>query len=101
MDWSDIEPSIFGTLFERILDPTRRKQIGAHYTSRADIELIVRPVLMDPLEREWVAIEREVGGLSLLKTGPGITERREKAIGLLQAFLDRLGTVRVLDPALR
>ena len=99
LDWSDIEPSIFGTLFERILDPDRRKQIGAHYTSRADIELIVRPVLMEPLEREWVAIEREAGGLSLLKTGPGIAERREKAVALLQGFLDRLGRVRVLDPA--
>lgn len=98
-DWSDIEPSIFGTLFERILDPARRKQIGAHYTSRADIELIVRPVLMEPLEREWKVLEGEVGGLSLLKSGPGMAERREKAIGLLQGFLDRLGRVRVLDPA--
>ncbi len=36
-NWADVEPSIFGTLFERLLDPAKRSQIGAHYTSRADI----------------------------------------------------------------
>ena len=38
LDWSSIEPSILGTLFERGLDPDKRSQIGAHYTSRDDIE---------------------------------------------------------------
>ncbi|MEI7468724.1 MAG: type IIL restriction-modification enzyme MmeI, partial [Chloroflexota bacterium] len=53
LDWSAIEPSIFGTLFERGLDPAKRSQLGAHYTSRDDINLIVEPVLMAPLRREW------------------------------------------------
>ena len=49
LDWSDIEPSIFGTLFERVIDESKRKQLGTHYTSREDIELVVEPVLMSPL----------------------------------------------------
>jgi hypothetical protein len=36
LDWSAIEPAIFGTLFERSLDPDKRSQLGAHYTSRDD-----------------------------------------------------------------
>src|SRR5207244_11499548 len=44
---------IFGTLFERTLDPAKRAQIGAHYTSRQDIETLLTPVLLDPLRREW------------------------------------------------
>jgi type II restriction/modification system DNA methylase subunit YeeA len=52
-DWSSVEPSIFGTLFERTLDPEKRSQIGAHYTSRADIETLLKPVLLAPLRREW------------------------------------------------
>ena len=32
LDWADIDPSIFGTLFERGLDPSKRSQLGAHYT---------------------------------------------------------------------
>jgi hypothetical protein len=46
LDWGAIEPSIFGTLFERGLDPSKRSQLGAHYTSKDDILLIVEPVLM-------------------------------------------------------
>lgn len=53
LDWSSIEPAILGTLFERSLDPAKRSQLGAHYTSRADIMLIVEPVLMAPLRRTW------------------------------------------------
>ena len=57
-DWASVEPSIFGTLFERTLDPDKRSQIGAHYTSRADIETLLRPVLMAPLQREWADVKR-------------------------------------------
>ena len=52
-DWRNIEPSIFGTLFERALDATKRSQLGAHYTSADDIMLVVEPVVMAPLRREW------------------------------------------------
>ncbi|MDQ2805320.1 MAG: hypothetical protein M3Z04_00140, partial [Chloroflexota bacterium] len=57
LDWSSVEPAIFGTLFERSLDPRSRTKLGAHYTSRDDIALIVEPVLLAPLRREWAAIE--------------------------------------------
>ena len=58
-DWASVEPSIFGTLFERTLDPAKRSQIGAHYTSRADIETLLKPVLLAPLEREWAEVKRK------------------------------------------
>ncbi|MGJ3237354.1 MAG: type IIL restriction-modification enzyme MmeI, partial [Anaerolineae bacterium] len=48
LNWESVEPAIFGTLFERSLDPDKRAQLGAHYTSREDILLIVEPVLMRP-----------------------------------------------------
>jgi len=44
-DWSSVEPSVFGTLFERSLDPDKRSQLGAHYTSRADIDQIRGPAV--------------------------------------------------------
>ena len=46
LDWSEIDPSIFGTLFERGLDPDKRSQLGAHYTDREKIMLIVEPVIV-------------------------------------------------------
>ena len=58
-DWSSVEPTIFGTLFERTLDPAKRSQIGAHYTSRDDILTLLEPVMMAPLRREWQAVEEK------------------------------------------
>ena len=64
LDWSHIEPSIFGTLFERSLDPAKRSQLGAHYTSKEDILLIVEPVLMAPLRRRWEQVRTEAEELA-------------------------------------
>ena len=91
-DWRNIEPSIFGTLFERALDASKRSQLGAHYTGAADIELVVEPVVMDPLRREWEAVQQEVNALA-------DNGNEDAARGRLEAFQDRLASVRVLDPA--
>ena len=48
LDRSEIDPSILGTLFERGLDPDKRSQLGAHYTDRDKIMLIVEPVVVRP-----------------------------------------------------
>ena len=40
LDWSESDPSILGTLFERGLDPGKRAQVGAHYTDRDKIMLL-------------------------------------------------------------
>jgi len=101
LNWADVEPAIFGTLFERILDPARRRQLGLVYTSRADIELIVGPVLMDPLRREWERVKADIedylGAASYQGVGSAI--RATKLKELLTPFHERLCAVRVLDPA--
>ena len=55
LDWSNIDPSILGTLFERGLDPDKRSQLGAHYTDRDKIMRIIDPVVVRPLLAEWEA----------------------------------------------
>jgi len=101
LNWSDIEPAIFGTLFERVLDPDVRAALGAHYTSRADIETLVEPVLMAPLRREWDTVREaaaEAREQARLHGATGDTEldRIREHVG---PFLDRLTEVTVLDPA--
>jgi type II restriction/modification system DNA methylase subunit YeeA len=99
LNWGGIEPAIFGTLFERILDPDKRSQIGAHYTSKEDIMLIVEPVLMEPLRREWEAVrEKAMALLEDAKKRKGRTVQRELS-KLLADFVDKIASVRVLDPA--
>jgi len=56
-NWSAVDPSIFGTLFERMLDPNKRSQPGAHYTSREDILTLLRPVFEVTLRREWDEVQ--------------------------------------------
>ena len=64
LDWSSIELSIFGTLFERGLDPAKCSQLGAHYTSKEDILLIVEPVLMALLRCEWAEVKEKASALA-------------------------------------
>ena len=68
-NWSLIEPAIFGTLFERGLDPSKRTQLGAHYTDRVSIERLVEPVVMMPLRREFDAAVAQAE--ALLAKGAG------------------------------
>ncbi|HMO64381.1 MAG TPA: class I SAM-dependent DNA methyltransferase, partial [Verrucomicrobiota bacterium] len=81
-DWQFIQPSIMGTLFERALEPEQRSQLGAHYTGEADIRILVEPVLMAPLRREWAELK---------SAGAGVRK--------LEAFQRRLASTMVLDPA--
>ncbi|MBI4027857.1 MAG: class I SAM-dependent DNA methyltransferase [Verrucomicrobia bacterium] len=92
-DWQFIEPSILGKLFERGLDPDQRAQLGAHYTSRQDIETLVEPVLMMPLRREWTEIKRDI--LPRLAKGKGTAADRVR----LASFQNKLSAITVLDPA--
>ena len=103
LDWSNIEPSIFGTLFERSLDPEKRSQIGAHYTSREDILLVVEPVLMRPLQRRWQEVRREALNIVHRRDEAASKATRDRLRSelsrLLTGFAQEIAKVRVLDPA--
>lgn len=115
LNWSAIDVSIFGTLFERGLDPTKRSQLGAHYTDPATILRIVEPVLSRPLLQQWEQIAKELKGLLAKSTSkatapvklPGQRKRGasagdksyQQARRLFLAWLDQLRDYRVLDPA--
>ncbi len=110
LDWGAVDPSVLGTLFERGLDPSKRSQLGAHYTSREDIEMLVEPVVLAPLRSEWLEIRKLCE--NLFTTGkkfpkgdekPPNKGQRTKAYNeaqiLIRTFLHRLAGVKVLDPA--
>ena len=109
LDWSQVEPSILGTLFERGLDPAKRGQLGAHYTDRAKILQVVEPVVLTPLRRELAAMQARVEELMAGRPPSPLTREGRRraqlpaweaeAEAVWRAFLDRLRAVRVLDPA--
>jgi type II restriction/modification system DNA methylase subunit YeeA len=99
-DWSSVEPSIFGTLFERSLDPAKRSQLGAQYTSREYIVELLEPVLMAPLRREWADIQRRADDLwEKLADKKKATKARKDLDKTLRVFVERLAAIKVLDPA--
>lgn len=91
-DWRDVEPAIFGTLLERALDPDERHRLGAHFTPRAYVERLVLPTVVEPLRAEWQGVF--TAAATLARQGKADEAQRE-----VRAFLDRLCSVRVLDPA--
>ena len=106
LNWVSVEPAIFGTLFERSLDPSKRSQLGAHYTSREDILLIVEPVLMQPLRREWAAIQEEARPIrekyeaALLGSNRRLVSTYSSQLeALRERMLHQLRETQVLDPA--
>jgi hypothetical protein len=113
LDWSLIDPTIFGTLFERFLDPDKRAQIGAHYTDPDKIMMIVEPVVARPLRTEWATAKAEIEAMmapALAEAAGGgkaasaarekkFVVARAKAEAKRDAFIDRLCALRILDPA--
>ena len=103
LNWEAIEPSIFGTLFERSLDPAKRAQLGAHYTSREDILLIVEPVLMQPLRYAWDTVQLEAAPvrerLDKAEDGRARVNATKELLALRERILKRIRETTVLDPA--
>tara|TARA_R110001606_G_scaffold327395_1_gene474314 strand:+ start:266 stop:3256 length:2991 start_codon:yes stop_codon:yes gene_type:complete len=101
--WADIDPSILGTLFERGLDPSKRSQFGAHYTDRDKIMMIIRPVIIEPLDAEWAEMKAritdEMDKSRTAKSEGAKTQAYNRAAKVHSDFIERLAKFRVLDPA--
>jgi len=83
-DWSEISPAIFGSLFQFVIDPKKRREQGTHYTNEQCILKVIGPLFLDDLKAE----------LAHLKTRKDTG--REKA---LLAFQDKLAGIKCFDPA--
>ncbi len=99
LNWSAIDVSIFGTLFERGLDPAKRSQLGAHYTDPATIMRLIEPVVKRPLLLNWehtkTAIRRHLAENPKTSAKQG----RKLAHEAFVQWLEQLKAYRVLDPA--
>lgn len=81
-DWSEINPTIFGALFESTLNPETRRTGGMHYTSLKNIHRVIDALFLNELRQE---LEEILKG----------TQRVKK----LLEFQDKLSSLTFLDPA--
>ncbi|GGZ74979.1 putative DNA methyltransferase YeeA [Ignatzschineria indica] len=79
LNWSEINPDIFGSMFQAVIHENQRRRLGQHYTSVPNIMKVLRPLFLDELEEEFIK-----------------SRHSEKK---LKELLLRLGNIRVFDPA--
>ncbi|CAM3220684.1 class I SAM-dependent DNA methyltransferase [Empedobacter stercoris] len=79
LDWSEINPDIFGSMIQAVADPAERNNLGMHYTSVVNILKLIKPLFLDDLYEEF--------------------EKNKGKIKGLEALLDRLGKIKFFDPA--
>jgi len=79
LDWGMISPAIFGSMFQSVMDPEERRNLGAHYTSEKNILKLIKPLFLDDLYAEF--------------------EKTKGNKNKLQEFHKRLSTLKFLDPA--
>lgn len=79
LDWSKISPAIFGSMFQSVMNPQERRNLGAHYTSEKNILKLIKPLFLDDLYAEFHSVKN-----SRLK---------------LSDFHQRLGKMKFMDPA--
>jgi type II restriction/modification system DNA methylase subunit YeeA len=79
LNWSKISPAIFGSMFQSVMNPTERRNLGAHYTSEKNILKLIKPLFLDDLWKEFESVK----------------DSRNK----LEDFHKKLSTLKFLDPA--
>ncbi|MEO8541108.1 MAG: DNA methyltransferase [bacterium] len=94
-EWQDVEPSIFGTLLVRALDPVERHRLGAEFTPREFVERVVRPTVEEPVRERWNLVQAEV--VQLQESGK--EKDRKTALKAVQDYHEWLCGLQILDPA--
>lgn len=79
LDWSKISPAIFGSMFQSVMNPTERRNLGAHYTSEKNILKVIKPLFLDELWNEF--------------------ENAKGSKNKLEAFHSKISKLKFLDPA--
>lgn len=85
LDWSEINPDIFGSMFQGVINPEQRSQLGQHYTSVPNIMKVIQPLFLQPLEDDLEKILRNKKPAERLKD--------------LTRLSMRLENIKIFDPA--
>ena len=83
-DWTAISPAIFGALFQSVMEPAERRAQGAHYTTEKNILKVIEPLFLDDLRAEFRRLQARRDG---------------RAVADLRRFRNKLGSLRLFDPA--
>ena len=89
MNWAEINPDIFGSMFQAVIDTQQRGNLGQHYTSVSNIMKVIEPLFLQGLRAEYEQ-------LTSLSNDNAHKNRKAKR---LDELLTRLGNIKVFDSA--
>ncbi|MCO6026474.1 N-6 DNA methylase [Prevotella cerevisiae] len=104
LDWKDINPDIFGSMIQAVVDPEIRANQGMHYTSVPNIMKVINPLFMDELQSEYSTLkeeflaykrQKEIGEIS----DKNFAEKRQTILKRSNALLLRMSKMKFFDPA--
>lgn len=89
LNWAEINPDIFGSMFQAVIDPEQRGSLGQHYTSVSNIMKVIQPLFLDELREELDAV------IALSSENSHRNNKAER----LDALLNRISQIKIFDPA--
>lgn len=89
MNWAEINPDIFGSMFQAVIDTQQRGNLGQHYTSVSNIMKVIEPLFLQGLRAEY----EQLASLS------NDNAHKNQKAKRLDELLTRLGNIKVFDPA--
>lgn len=89
LSWAEINPDIFGSMFQAVIDPEQRGSLGQHYTSVSNIMKVIQPLFLDELREELETVQ------ALSNENRHKNNKAER----LEALLERISNIKVFDPA--
>lgn len=104
LDWKDINPDIFGSMIQAVVNPDVRAKEGMHYTSVPNIMKVINPLFMDDLRGEYKKLEefyeqkKNLYDLSLL-THNQFTDECRPIINGCNRLMVRMSKMKFFDPA--
>lgn len=104
LNWKDINPDIFGSMIQAVVNPEERANQGMHYTSVPNIMKVINPLFMDELRGEYNKLNEEYEQLLQMKKIGAIKETEFYAgcrplSKKCQALLARMSKMKFFDPA--
>ncbi len=104
LDWKDINPDIFGSMIQAVVNPDVRAKEGMHYTSVPNIMKVINPLFMDDLRGEYKKLEefyeqkKNLLDMSALSQNQFIDECRPIINGCNRLMV-RMSKMKFFDPA--
>ena len=104
LDWKDINPDIFGSMIQAVVNPEERANQGMHYTSVPNIMKVINPLFLDELRGEFNKLNEFYEQKLQMKNIGALTTKQfydelKPVIKKGDALLKRMSRMKFFDPA--